>query len=152
MRKYEVDQLVALHREGRLEQLFIAYAAGVERSHQAARARSDHEVRADAGVIEHLEDPGVGEAARAAAAEYECDQGAVRLAGQNPRLAARRVLRRGRQARAACKRKGEEDGKDARAKPAPRAFHTRHFFAAAVIHGSKRLPKATVASKGALLR
>ena len=64
----------------------------------------------------------------------------------------RRVFRRGRQARAARKRKGEEDGKDARDKPAPRAFHTRHFFAAAVIHGSKRLPKATVASKGALLR
>ena len=110
MWKYEVDQLLALHGERCLEQLVVAYAAGVERSHEAPRARADHEVRADSGVIEHLQHSGVGEAARAAAAEHERDQGAVGLAGQNQRLVARRVLGRGRQARAAGDPQRESEG------------------------------------------
>jgi len=113
VRKYEVDQLLALHGERRLEQLVVAYAAGVERSHQAARARADHEVRADAGVIEHLEDAGVSETARATAAEHERDQGPVPFADQDQRLGERRVLGRGRQARTAgnSQREGEDDGR-----------------------------------------
>src|SRR6266480_4404851 len=113
VRKYEVDQLIALHGERRLEQLVVAYAAGVERSHQAARAGADHEVGADSGVVEHLQDPGVCETARAAAAEHERDQGAVRLAGQNQRLGARRVLGWGRQARTAGhpQRERDDDGR-----------------------------------------
>src|SRR5438552_2661919 len=126
VRKYEVDQLLALHGDRGLERLVVAYAAGVERCHQAARARADHEVGADSGVIEDLQDPGVGETARAAAAEHERDQRAVRPADQDQWFCARRVLGRGRQASAGGDPQGErEDNGRCGAEERSRAGHRK---------------------------